>query len=56
MIRIDDYEELKTKIVNFVIASQSINEVKDVDVTQGTATGTLMVALDITSPSVTGNL
>jgi len=49
-IKIDKFIEVKTKIVNFVIASQSIDEVKDVVVTQGTATGTatgtLMVALN----------
>lgn len=56
-IKIDKFIEVKTKIVNFVIASQSINEVKDVDVTQGTATGTLMVALtgDVTEVKVKQN-
>ena len=56
-IKIDKFIEVKTKIVNFVIASQSINEVKDVDVTQGTATGTLMVALtgDVTRVKVKQN-
>jgi len=53
-IKIDKFIEVKTKIVNFVIASQSITEVKDVVVTQGTATGTLMVALtgDVTTVKV----
>ena len=44
-IKIDKFIEVKTKIINFVINSQSITEVKGVVVTQGTATGTLIGAL-----------
>jgi hypothetical protein len=53
-IKIDKYIEVKTKIVNFTITSQSITETKDVVVNQGTATGTLMVALtgDVTTVKV----
>lgn len=44
-VKIDKYIEVKSRVVNFTITSQNITELKDKDVTQGTATGTLMVAL-----------
>ena len=57
-IKIDKFIEITSETIQeFVIASQSINEVKDAVVTQGTATGTLMVALsgDVTEIKVKQN-
>ncbi len=61
-IKIDKFIEIKSETIQeFVIESQSINEVKDAVVTQGTATGTatgtLMVALsgDVTEIKVKQN-
>lgn len=44
-VKIDKYIEVKSRVVNFTITSQTITESIGVVVTQGTATGTLMVAL-----------
>jgi hypothetical protein len=44
-VKIDKYIEVKSRVVNFTITSQNITKSKDAVVTQGTATGTLMVAL-----------
>ena len=53
-VKIDKFIEIKSKVVTFTIVSQSITAAKDAVVTQGTSTGTLMVALsgDVTEVKV----